>query len=264
MNIRIAIAQVLLLCVFIAAPAAHAQGQKQRPSTDRIYLRDIEGIWINDAYLKALTQSRSPHAVARKVSPLVIALKREGRAWPIVVTDFNRASMEAVLDVEPTAKPGAYRLVVGAEDRPMSSSEVKYVPFEGTRNSQGRFDKLRIAEPTFLKGKPADFVLLAGELSPALNRIVLAGRYRDEKGGTWEFTEGGEARTPDQTFLYEISLNDPGAGCEYLQSEDLRDGDQPKRFGFAWKGEKLSILPARLVGKKVVCEARPLAVLTPQ
>ena len=46
--------------------------------------------------MKALAKVRSPHAAARKVPPVVIALKREGRAWPIVVTDFVKASMQAV------------------------------------------------------------------------------------------------------------------------------------------------------------------------
>jgi hypothetical protein len=255
---------ILVLVLAAMLPAAPAFAQNKAARQDRVYLRDIEGIWINEAYMKALAQVRSPHAAARKAPPVVIALKREGRAWPIVVTDFNKASMQAVLDVEPDAKPQRYRLVVGPDDRPVSSSEVKYIPFQGTRNAAGGFDRLTIAEPTFLKGKYGDFLRLPGELSPSLNRIVLAGTYRDEKGRTWEFTEGGEARWPEQKFFYELSLNDPAAGCDYLQTEDIREGEDKKRFGYAWKGGKLSIFPARLAGKKVVCEARPLAVLSPQ
>jgi hypothetical protein len=214
--------------------------------------------------MKALAKVRSPHAAARKAPPVVIALKREGRAWPIVVTDFVKASMQAVLDVEPDGKPGRYRLVVGPDDRPVSSSEVTYIPFQGARNAQGGFDKLRIAEPAFLKGKWGDFLPLPGELGPALNRIVLAGAYRDQEGRTWEFTESGEARWPEEKFHYELSLNDPTAACEYLQTEDLREDGGKKRFGYAWKGGKLSVYPSRLAGKKVVCDAKPLAVLTPQ
>jgi hypothetical protein len=93
--------------------------------------------------------------------------------------------------------------------------------------------------------------------------MVIAGSYKDEKGRTWEFTESGEARWPDRKFVYELSLNDPTAGCEYLQTEDIRDGEEKKRFGYAWKAGKLSVFPARRAGKKVVCDVRPLAVLTP-
>jgi hypothetical protein len=254
----------LCMIALAALCSASVLAQAPAPRKDRVYLRDLEGTWINEQYMKALAQLRSPHAAARKAAPVVIAIKREGRAVPIVVTDFNKASIQAVLDVEPEGKPGSFRLVVAPDDKPVSGSEVKYIPFQGVKNAQGGFDKLRIAEPTFMKGKWSDYLPMPGELSPSLNRIVIAGTYKDEKGRTWEFTESGEARWPEQKFFYELSLNDPTAGCEYLQTEDIREGGEKKRFGYAWKAGKLSLFPARLAGKKVVCEPRPLAVLTPQ
>jgi len=258
-----ALRAVPALLAAILGASALAQNPSP-PSRDRVYLRDIEGIWVNEPYLKALTALRSPHAAAKKTPPVVIALKREGRAFPIVVTDFNKASVQTVLDIEPDAKPGFYRLVVGAGDRPMTSKEVKYIYLQGTRNAQGKFERLRFAELFLMKGKWADYILLSGEISPYINRLVLAGRYKDEQGRGWEFSESGEARWPDQSFVYELSLNDPGAGCEYLQTEDLKERADNKRFGYAWKNGKLSIYPARMVNKKVRCDAKPLAVLTPQ
>jgi hypothetical protein len=116
-----------ILCAFALAQ------DPSPPSRDRVYLRDIEGTWVNEQYLRVLTALRAPHAAAKKTPPVVIAIMREGRAIPIVVTDFNKASIQTVLDIEPDAKPGSYRLVVGASDRPMTSEEVKYVYFQGTR-----------------------------------------------------------------------------------------------------------------------------------
>jgi hypothetical protein len=252
----------------LAVPAAAQTPATSPPAArkDRVFLKDIEGIWINEAYLSVLAALKSPHAAAKKAAPVVIAIRREGRAYPIVVTDFNKASLQAVLDVEPDGKPGAYRLVVGADDKPVSSNEVKYIRFEAVKNARGKFDKLRFAEPDFMKGKWADYVPIAGEMSPQLNRFVLAGNYKDEKGRPWLFSESGEATWPDQKFNYELSLNDPGASCDYLQSESAakQADDNRKRFGYAWKTGKLSIFAARLAGKKVVCDARPIAVLTPQ
>lgn len=258
---------VLSLFVLALAVLCGASALAQSPSgprKDRVYMRDIEGVWINDLYLKELARTRTPHASAKKVAPVVIGIKREGRTYPILVTDFNRASLQIVLDIEPEQAPGAYRLVIGPEDRPVSSAEVKYLPFQGTKTPQGKFEKLRMAEPAFMKGRWADYVRLPGELSASVNRIVIAGRYKDEKGRDWSFSETGEAVWPDQSFVYELSLNDPAAGCDYLQSEDLRDGQDVKRFGYAWKAGKLLVLPAKLSGKKVTCGATPLATLTPQ
>ena len=265
-----------ILAVFFLAAAAvpsfaeDPPAQKPAVRKDRIFIKDIEGIWINEAYLSVLAALKSPHAAAKKTPPVVIAIRRDGRAYPIVVTDFNKASLQAVLDVEPDGKPGSYRLVVGADDKPVSSSEVKYIRFEATRNAQGKLDRLRFAEPDFMKGKWAEYVPLAGELSPQLNRFVIAGKYGDEKGRSWTFSEAGEATWPEQKFNYELSLNDPGASCDYLQSESAakgeadKKGDDKKRYGYGWKAGKLSIFAARLAGKKVVCDAKPLAVLTPQ
>jgi hypothetical protein len=278
---------MLFLLAGLALPAPAQTKPQDAPAArrDRVFLKDVEGIWINETYLSALAALKSPHAAARKTSPVVIAIRREGRAYPIVVTDFRTASLQAVLDVEPDVepdgkpdgKPGAYRLVVGADDKPMSSSDVKYIRFQAARNAQGKFDRLRIAEPDFMRGKWADYIALDQELNPQLNRLVIAGKYRDAKGEPWSFTESGRALWPGQTFNYELSLNDPGAGCEYFQAEDAgagagqdhgtdagREAGDRKRYGFSWNGGKLFVFAARLAGKKVVCDAKPLAVLTPE
>jgi hypothetical protein len=60
-----------------------------------------------------------------------------------------------------------------------------------------------------------------------------------------------------------LSLNDPGAGCDYFHAEEDKQGAAKQPYGFAWKGGKLSILPARIAGKKVVCDTKAIAVLTP-
>lgn len=245
----------LILGGSAAAQTPHAQTSPARK--DRVYLKDVEGIWINEAYMNMLASLKSPHAAAKKAPPLVIAIRREGRTYPIVVTDFNKATLQAVLDIEPDGRPGAYRLVVAADDKPKSSSEVKYIRFEAAKNAQGKFDRLRIAEPDFMKGKWTDYIPVAGELSPQLNRLVIAGHYSDEKGRTWIFGESGEATWPEQKFNYELSLNDPGANCDYLQSEgtakasqENKTVDDRKRYGYGWKAGKLSVYPARLAGRK--------------
>ena len=263
---------ILLLAALGLSALAQTPPTKAPPARkDRLFLRDIEGVWINEAYLSVVSALKSPHAAARKALPVVIVIRREGRSYPIVVTDFNKATLEAVLDLEPDGKPGAFRLVVGAEDKPTASTDVKFVRFEATKNPQGKVERMRVAELTFMKGKWAEYVPIAGELSPQLNRLVIAGTYRDASGGTWKFSENGEATWPGQTFFYELSLNDPGASCDYLQSDDPTRGaadakaaEARKRYGFSWKAGKLSIFPASLKGRKVVCETKPLAVLTPQ
>jgi hypothetical protein len=255
---------LLYLIAALAVPASSlCIAQTQR--TDRVYVRELEGIWIKAQYLDALEKSRMPHQTARKVPPVAIGIQRQGRSYPIVITNFfDKASVQAVLDVEPGKEPGLYRLVIGADDRPVSSTEVQYLWFRGQRNAQGGFDRLNMAEPVFSKGRWADYVFLGKELAPRVNRAVLAGKYKDEKGAAWEFSDKGEAYWPDKTFAYEISLNDPTANCEYFEAEDLKAPDGKLRYGYAWQGGKLLLYPARLAKKSVRCEPQPFAALAPQ
>lgn len=253
----------ILFCVVSSATSVALFAQAN-PRSERVFLQELEGMWVNEAYGRALAKSRMPHAVARRTPPVVIAIKREGRSYPIVITNFDKVSVLAVLDVEPDNKPGSYRLVLGPDDRPVSSSAVKYLWFRGARNAQGKFDKLSMAETFFMKGRMADFVNVGTELGPFVNRAVISGRYTDERGAAWEFSDAGEARWPDQTFHFELSLNDRRADCEYLEAEDLDAPDGKKRYGYAWKANKLQIFPAKMVSKRVHCSARPLATLSPQ
>ena len=154
----------ILLLVFTVAAPAIAQTPADPPPPahvrkDRIFLKDIEGIWINEPYLGVLSSLKSPHAAAKKTAPVVIAIRRDGRAFPIVVTDFNKASLQAVLDIEPDGKPGAYRLVVARDDKPTSGSDVKFIRFEATRKERTELVQLTSRANKWLSGKTnADWV----------------------------------------------------------------------------------------------------------
>jgi hypothetical protein len=242
----------LLCAIFLMTGAAvHAQTGTKR---ERVYLRDLEGIWVNQAYADALKKSRTPHAVAKKTEPVVIAIRREGRSFPMVITNFDRAAVQAVLDIEPD--------VLAPDDQPISHEKVKYLWIRGKRNAAGKFDKLEMAELFFKKGKWADYVHVGTAIGPFVNGAVIAGRYTDADGKAWEFSDQGEVYAPGETYHYELSLNDQRANCDYIEGEDLKSEDGKRRIGFAWKGDKLELYPAQLVKKRVRCEAKPFAVLT--
>lgn len=253
---------VIAALALLVSAAAFAQTQPRQP--DRVYLHQLEGIWVKAQYLQALEKSRMPHQTAKKVPPVVVAIQRQGRSYPIVMTNFDKASVQAVLDVEPGKEPGLYRLVIGPDDRPISSAEVQYLWFRGTRNDQGNFERLQMAELVFSKGRWAEYVFAGKELASRVNEVILAGKYQDDKGGNWEFSDQGEAYWPQATFAYEISLNDPSARCEYIEAEDLKAPDGKKRYGYAWRAGKLLLYNARLVNKSVRCDPQPFAALTPR
>jgi hypothetical protein len=231
---------------------------------DRVYPKDLEGIWMASRYLEALKAARSPHAAAAKARPLVITIKKDGRSYPVMVTDFRKVALRALLDVEPYSPPGTFRLATGPDDRPTSFTDVIYIPFRGTRGSDGKFETLSVADPLLGKKKWADYVRLEGDLNALINRHTIAGTYQDEKGAAWEFSEAGDAVSPDDKFHFELSLEGSDANCEFMEIEDANGPDGKRRIGFAWHGKKLALHKVSLGKKPLVrCEAKPFALLTP-
>jgi hypothetical protein len=244
-------------------PAA-AQPPVRSIPKERIFVRDIQGTWISKRYLDALRTLRAPHAAARKTPALVIKVEKEERSYPILTTDFQRAVLQFLLDVEPGLKPGSYRMVAAPEDRTISASEVTYIDFRGARNADGKLEELAIAEPKFAKRKYVTFVRLPDPLDVVVDRLVIAGKYHDEQGRAYEFSEAGDAVLPDRQFAYELSLDPRNANCELLQSRRDREPQGNERIGFEWRGARLRLFQVIATGKnRYACQRRPFAVLTP-
>jgi hypothetical protein len=272
---------VLALCALLACAAAGAQEsqpaeqqpqqaqpqqpQRPAPKRDRVYLTDLEGTWISRDYLERLRASRAPHATGRQAAGIAIKIQREGNSYPIAITNFQRVVLQAIIDVQPEAKPKEYRLAVAQEDRPgISASELTYIPFRGERNADGVFRTLLIAEPTFAKRRFLTYLRLTEPLETLVNRMVIAGQYVDADGNYYEFTESGEAMLPDAAFAYEVSLDPGNANCELLISHREREPEGTQRIGFAWK--RAELLLYRVSGKKAPfkCASKPFAVLKRQ
>lgn len=254
-----------------AAPAVQddpeAAKPKKKPSRypDRVFIKDLEGTWIARDYVERLRASRAPHATSRQAAGIAIKIQRDGNSYPILITNFQRAVLMAVIDVQPTEKAKNYRLVLAEEDRPgISASETTYMPFRGERNAEGVFRTLSISEPNFARKRYLTFLRLDGPLETFVNRMVLAGKYVDAQGNGYEFTEGGEAILPDRKFAYEISLDPGAAACELVHSHKEREPEGKERIGFAWKGAELHLF--KVTGKKrpLKCDAKPFAVLKGQ
>jgi hypothetical protein len=275
------IALALTACFLGVAPAVQAQapgqdaaqapapgskpGQKRPRRTDRIFARDIEGVWINTAYLKALRATRAPYEASRKVAPLVITVQKEGYSYPLVRTDFDRAVLLRIIDIQPEEKPGAFRVVLAADDmNPVSASETTNISFRGKKSDQGRFEALAIADPTFGKRKFQDFIRVEEGLAPLVNGIVIAGSYADDNGASYRFSREGEAEVPGGRFRYDVRLSPKGARCSIIEeTQDEAAGPRP-RYGFRWKGKSLELY--EVDAKKpdnLRCGAKPVAVLTP-
>lgn len=251
------------------APAVQGQpGPKPGPRPirkDRVFVKDLEGLWVARDYVDALRATRMPIAAARKASPLVVQIRKEGRSYPILRTDFTRAILLRVIEVEPGRTSNEFRLVTAADDSgPVNSADVTYVPFRGTKDAEGRFPSLSVADPQLSKKRYREIVRFDGGLGPLVNGIVLAGDYRDEQGRTYSFTPTGEATLPDGKFNYEVALAPQAGSCELIESAGEETATAPKkRIGFAWKGARLELFEVSgTPHKDLRCAKQPFATLT--
>ena len=249
-----------------AGSAQDAAKTQPRPiRKDRVFVWDLQGTWISEAYLDRLKASRSPHAAARQTPALVIKVDKQDKSYPILITNFQNAVLNFLLEVEPGGKPDTYRMVTAADEGVVSSADATYIYFRGTRNVQGKFDALSISDPHFAKRKFLPFVRLPDSLDTVVNRLTVAGKYTDDAGQAYEFTEAGDAILPERKFAYEVSLDPRAASCELLQSHPEREAGGQNRVGFAWAGAKLQLFNVKNVKKdRFACEAKPFAVLMRQ
>lgn len=240
-----------------------ADAGKRPPRPDRVYIKDLEGVWVSQPYMAALKATNSPRRAALKSTPLIMQLKRDNGVYPILTTNFKAAVLQFVIDVEPDKKPNAWRLVTAKTEGVVNASDVTYTYFTGKRGTGGKFESLNVKEPHFAKRRGTSMVKLAEPLENFVNKLTIAGKFKDERGGTYEFTEGGDALMPDRKFAYEILLDVSNADCDLLASHHERDVDGKELMGFAVKGEKVMLYRAATLSKgKWQCEIQPFATLT--
>jgi hypothetical protein len=245
-------------------PQEGAKPQSRPLRKGRVFVWDLQGTWISKAYLDRLQASRSPHATARRAPALVIKVDKQDRSFPILVTNFQDATLQFLIEVEPGVKPDSYRMVAAKQDGVVNASDVTYIYFSGVRNADGKFDTLSIADPHFAKRKFHPFVRLPDSLDAVVNRLAIAGKYVDAQGRSYEFTVDGDAILPERRFVYEVSLDPRSAECEMLQSHREREPQGQNRLGFAWGHGQLQLFNVKNVKKdRYACEGKPFAVLTP-
>ncbi len=266
----------LLCALLISLASVHAIAQSSSPSAssneapakrpprpDRVWIKDVEGIWMTQQYMSALKAARSPRSAAMKAQPIVIQLKKENGVYPILTTNFRSAVLQFMIEIEPDRKPKSWRFVTAKSEGIINSGDVIYSYFSGKRGKEGVFETLSLKEPHFAKRKNTLFARLAEPLETFVNKNTVAGKYKDEQGESYEFTDDGDAILPGRKFAYEVLLDTTQTNCDVMTSHHEKEPEGKERIGFAIKGAKLLLYKAQSPSKgKWRCEAKPYATLT--
>ncbi|MBI1398183.1 MAG: hypothetical protein GC151_19590 [Betaproteobacteria bacterium] len=254
----------------LATPAnaadAPARPHRHHARKDRVYARDLVGVWLNTAYLEALRKTRMPMAAEKLAHPIAMTIEQKGRSYPFVRTDFERAVLLRIIDIQPDTEKNGFRVILAENDmEAVPEDETTVIRFRGQKDVQGRFAELAVAEPEFGKGRFQAFTRIDGGLGPLVNDITVAGKYTDEQGRHYEFSSSGDATLPDGGFKYEVRLRTRGTTCDMIQASDEDSGKDPRRIGYRWTAGKLELFDVtKAADDTLTCGKTPVAVLKPE
>lgn len=253
------LAAALVGAALAPAPARSAPASTGAPARS-LAPADLEGDWLSAKFLDAVRATRAPVSAP---DPLAFTVKKHGNGWRLHATDFHEGYWRALSGIE--AKPdGTYALVVGPmEHEPAGPKELTRLRVSVTWGASG--PETVTGKIWDSEGGPITLRRLPGPRAAFLNRLVLAGAYRDEEGRRWEFTESGEAKWPGESFRYELNLDSSEAGIDYVKKPDASEPGMTRRTGFAWKdGVLLLFYVVYDRDYPISAASRPFAVLRPE
>jgi hypothetical protein len=208
-------------------------------------IANLQGHWITARYADALASMRSPSR-AEKVDPAIAITIHGNRAD---VTSFHEGSWRMIKSVDEHA------IVASPLEAPDGKAE--RLPLTITRDAHGAIATMRVA---LWPDSLATFRRVDVDAETYARRVLLAGTYRDAKGMTYLFTEGGQLTIGKGVARpYHASLDTSEACCDYfvIGEED--------RTGFQWRDGKLMLY--KIIedpnGCPISCAKTPYATLTP-
>ena len=202
----------------------------------RIYMKDIEGIWVEENYAGRLSKLKMPHRTAKKIDPSFIIIKKEGASYPLIVTNFNKAFLQIIIALESQKNGKGYQMVLAPDQNPISSSEAKYLRFRGNKGRNDTFENLEFYENLLGQGAWKNYKYIGKKFGNFFNKTVISGTYKDEKNNIWIFENNGSIQLPEnKRSYYEISVNDVKSNCEYIEIENLKSKEGVDIVGFSWK-----------------------------
>ena len=54
----------------------------QAVAAERVFVNELQGIWLEKNYLDTLKSTKSPHVASSEAKPMLIAVRKEGRVYP--------------------------------------------------------------------------------------------------------------------------------------------------------------------------------------
>src|SRR5262245_37706127 len=144
-----------------------------RPTPDpTVKISDLTGEWVVKNYIQEVERTRTPHEVwSSKPWALKLSIRDDSNGG----YEFNSSTMHesvlegTVLRLEPTPSPNEFRMLIAEQAD-------HYVIFQIDSGEKRPIESMRAKD---VMGNSELFVRLPGTLDEYVNRLVIAGHYRD-------------------------------------------------------------------------------------
>lgn len=244
----------LLTCVLLAVLSAAQLACDSRATQPTPGIQQLEGHWVRKKYLDSLAATRSQFAEdAESVS---VYAKDMQLTW----ANYHEGYWAKILGVEQAAE-GPVVLMAPPETEPSAAVPPLQIPVRAIKDGAGTIVAVEFLDKSLVAHPHETFVWLNIPLQKHANKQLLAGRYRDQKGNPYTFSDEGVATWPDRTFAYELPLDPMQAECDYIRTDAPKNPAIAPFYGFKWNGERLDLYKI-VPGELIACEPKPFASLT--
>ena len=233
------------LAVFLNVPlGSHSNSGVPLP------IESLEGTWGPVTYLNQVMRTKRPQESANVGAPFTFEIHRNGKVWELLQGNFHEGIGGTITGV--TSK-GKDRFTLLLERGVFEIGLVHRK--DGTLRIRGTY-----------WGYPTEtYRRLEGSFSDELNRIVLAGKYKDPQGLVYEFSKSVATWPGIKPFEYQIEPDSTESGCEYFKSPNTKEGGDYKRYGYRWTNGRLFLYTIEYDGPNfpIACVDKPFVILTP-
>jgi hypothetical protein len=194
---------LIILCIY----PSRAQCNNQSASTASI-LDDLQrGFWLNKIYLNNLIDTKSPRKAGKRLIQDGFIINKQDNLYIALVSErFHEDYRDGftILDLSKTNQANVYELKTAPPQA--SNTNIKEQHLLLRRKMRG--DEITwIFTTQDNKKHNYQFQRVEPDLQQYINKIVLAGEYKDQSNRPFKFKESGLAEWPDKTFKYEIELD---------------------------------------------------------
>jgi len=223
-------------------------------------LNDLQrGEWLNKDYIKKLKSTKSPQKAVENIAEDSFLIKKDQNGYLIsVIYNFHEGGEPFTVTglKEIAGKKGIYELLVNV---PADITEKKS---RFTLIKSKEQDEIQWSYENNHKNIKHTFVRVEPSVAVFVNRVLLAGDYKDEKGRSFVFTESGLAKWPGKDFRFETILDYVGSppSCDLLMEVDEhgRYSNPSVLHMFEWKGDTLLIYKVDNSGDMSTCDKKAI------